>query len=361
MRLLPIKSHRLVMGLALSSALFPQLSFAQMEPMPVTSDTNNSFLSAAKHLSTYPNHVKSLSLRQKVALKAPIAAQKSGLLPSSSKTSFKANTLHKVKTKNPSTISDPELQPLTLYEKDHAKAQQESGQGINRLLFGLIGVLVLFAAFARWALPTLITRYPNIVEQLRQRYAANQASSTETPDIPLQSATVSDDEDSSQQDFPNASSTLALLGSITINADKGLALHLVSAADHQLLISNGPEGLSILCDLSTMTERLPSFSPPLLTGQEPPTTEDFSSEKEPLFVEEKLPFSSVEPSFIKSKSPLPAPPIKPSQSQLLRNRASVYAQAPKMTRQPVVAGRGKNISKKSSSDIELLQDYDDTF
>lgn len=199
----------------------------------------------------------------------------------------------------PHLNSDPEAQPLALYEKEHTAITQKSNSLLTQLAINLAGVLILFAGFARWALPHLMQRYPDFFERMRRQYENTQqtkTASTTDPSVtnnkprtfnrfippPKKTARVSQTGKVAvsalhqlknwmtpphplQQGQPGKdkplmdSASLCVLTSTSLG--DGRELHLVDiptldASRRRLLLASTPEGISVLQDLSEQPQRI---------------------------------------------------------------------------------------------------------
>lgn len=144
-------------------------------------------------------------------------------------------------------IDPAELQPLTVYERQHRTVERKSGEILARLLTSLAGVLALFAGFARWLLPRLMERYPAFFEALRWREPPAEKSEEAGSKTGALSSSFRKTNLRTEDSPPPR---LQVLTSTPLGADR--ELHLVDVSGRRLLIAAGPMAITVLED---MTER----------------------------------------------------------------------------------------------------------
>ena len=273
--------------------------------------------------------------------------------------------------------SDPEQQPLSIYEAHHEQARQASGRSIGRLLLGLFGVLALLGLFARWGLPRLVAHYPQFFEYW-QRHGKDKRTDKELKGT---SEAVS----IPQAELPEHASlfvgnsgtgALRLVSSTLLNTSQ--ELHLVEVGDRQLILVSTAEGVSILCDLEkppkdsvanrvhTVEDLFPTKSSTSAILPANPASASFNEKSSDISSA-----SAVRPGLLKNTLKTFIPPIekKPSgwvlQSKELRDmgKAKPYARPPQTKSFSKLISKvpQKANSMKSEMSIELLGDYDDIF
>lgn len=201
------------------------------------------------------------------------------------------NTQETLSAANGTSASDPEQEPLELYQTQHEAAVQNANGALVRMIVGLLTVLALFAGFAKLMLPKLMERYPTFFENLKRQQHPDaprvpQSSTQERPPVrrpqpkamrgpepeednathwptsavtptPLETPMPSNHSHSHPQE-PGKRKFLERLSlggkqfqvMSTTDLGKGKELHLVEIMGHQLVIATTPYTVTLVKDLT---------------------------------------------------------------------------------------------------------------
>lgn len=305
--------------------------------------------------------------------------------------------------KTPDKPGDPEAQPLDLSGQQQTVAMQGSTGSLMRIVFSLLAVLAMFAAFAKLVLPRLMARYPDFFENLqRQGEERGRRPAFQKPA------------------GPKTESKKTYLERLNVNGDrfnvltstplgKGKELHLVEIRGRQFVVATTPYTVSLLQDLTDAMdgagpdadvydsepldgefEEVSSFQPALIgmmdaeyagTDEEvgppytPPKQISPMSETVAYLSDETSPAPAIkanpkansyasrpEPK-INQRTQITPPAAPPDQTHLkyLDSPVTVTPQAaaPAQASQPVAPPTEE--AYVEAEEVVVLQDYDDTF
>jgi len=275
-------------------------------------------------------------------------------------------------------LADPEQQPLSVYETHHEQARQASGRSIGRLLVGLLGVLVLLGAFARWGLPRLMTRYPQFFEYWQRHSSENSlAKESKQKSESVKAGNTKLPSQGYSSDPVNESIAtldgLRLVSSTLLNTSQ--ELHLVEVGDRQLIIVSTGDGVSILCDLAkppkdSVANRTHHIQDLFPSKTSPPSSLPASSIHKPsqdtasnsLVAREGLFKNTLKP-FISTVDKTASGWVLQAKEIKDAGKTKSYGSSPRTkSYSKLISKVPKKVdSVKSEMSIELLGDYDDIF